>query len=114
MWTQKKDERAAGLVQPRLPDLPPLPRREDSSDELEEEIDAKRLGSTSTTPRSEPVRARDPSDYDKIMGINSVGPFSEKGEAREVDDVDNQPRKPLTSSIPRLNSDSGVGVLGKV
>ena len=39
-------------TQPSLPDLPPLPRGSDSSEELDEEKDAKRLRPTCTTPRS--------------------------------------------------------------
>ena len=64
-------------AQPPLPDLPPLPHGDESSDELDEEKDARRLRSTSTTPRSKPLRTRDPFDYDRIMGMNSARPSSE-------------------------------------
>ena len=39
----------------------------------EEEKDAKRMRSTSTTPRS--GRGTDPDEYDRIMGISSVLPL---------------------------------------
>ena len=39
------------------------------------------------------------------MGINAVGPSSEKGDAREVDDVNVQTSKLLESSVPGLDSD---------
>ena len=62
--------------------------------------------------RSEPLRTKDPFDYDKIMGIYSVGPFFEEGDERELTDVDSQPSKPLKGSVPRLDSDTGVGGIG--
>ena len=71
-----------------LADLPPLPSGlETSSDDLEKSKgEAKRLRSTSTTTRCEPLRARDPFEYDQMMGINSVGPSSEKGDEPELTD----------------------------
>ena len=70
-----------------LPDLPPMLAQggvDTSSDDLEEEKDAvqepKRLRSTSTTPRSDSTRAREPFEYDRLMGVGSVGPSSDEGD----------------------------------
>ena len=55
---------------------------------IEKKGEAKRLRSTSTTPRSEPLRARDRLEYDQIMGMNSVSPSSEEGDEQEVTESD--------------------------
>ena len=53
--------------------LPSLPDhlRTDADGPSYDEKGAKRLRSTSTTPRS--VRGTDPVDYDRAMGVTSVG-----------------------------------------
>ena len=77
---QKEDESPPVPNSP--PELPLLPSGlETSSDDLEEEKgEPKRLRSTSITPGSEPLRARDPLEYDQFTGIRSAGPFAEAGD----------------------------------
>ena len=57
------------LTLPSLPDH--LRTDEDGPSCNDDEKGAKRLRSTSTTPRS--VRGTDPGDYDRAMGVTSVG-----------------------------------------
>ena len=52
-----------------------MPQGDGSSDDLEEEKDAKRPRSTSTIPRS--GKGLEPYEYDRLMGARSVGSSSE-------------------------------------
>ena len=93
----------------QLPDLPSLPQGADSSDELEEENDTKRPRSTSTTPEA---NLSGPGIHLTMTGLWELtqrGPLLKKGGVREVDAVDSQTNKFLKGSIPRIDSDSGVG-----
>ena len=63
-------EEAADRLEP--PVLPEYLRGGDGPSGNEEENDAKRLRSTSTTPKS--ARGMDPDEYDCMMGIPSVHP----------------------------------------
>ena len=74
------------LVPPVLPDH--LRGDDDGPIRSDEEKEAKRMRSASTTPRS--VRGTDPDDYDRVVGVSSVGPqetirFGE-GNATDIDD----------------------------
>ena len=66
-------EEAADLLEPLL--LPERLRGDDGPSGNEEESEAKRPRSTSTTPKS--GRGIDPDDYDRLMGISSVNPSEE-------------------------------------
>ena len=69
------ERQRAFASQPQLPDLPLLPQGGEPSDELEEEKDAKRPRSRSTIPRS--GKGLEPYEYDRLMGVHSVGSSSE-------------------------------------
>ena len=91
---------------------PPIPEYlkgddEDGTSGSEEEKDAKRLRSTSTTPRS--GRGTDPDDYDRVMGISSaqpseIGRFGD-GNVTDVEGIDqgvandSEVSTPLTSNL---------------
>ena len=98
-----------------MPDLPPLPDGSDSSDGLEEENEAKRPRSTSTTPRTGSARGVEPFKYDRLMGVASVGPSSEGMEDREGTDDEANPQNGVTTDhtpIPDLYSGVGEGSSG--
>ena len=93
---------------PHLPDLPLLPQEGESSNGLEEEKEAKRPRSISTTPRS--GKGLEPYEYDRLMGVPSVGSSSEEirdGEGTEIEE--NLQVGVTNDSIPRPDSSSGVG-----
>ena len=96
--------------QPQLPDLLPLPLGSDSSDGLEEEKEAKRPRSTSTTPRS--GKGLEPYEYNRHMGATSVGSSSEEigdDEGTEVEETENKPQAGVTNdSLPGHDSSSVV------
>ena len=97
--------------QPALPDLLPPLEENVSSDGLEDEKDAKRPRSTSTTPRS--GKGLEPYEYDRLMGAPSVGSTSDElgdGEGTEADNLEENPDLGGTNdSLPGLESGSGVG-----
>ena len=80
---------------PSLPDH--LRDDEDGPSRSEEEKEAKRLRSASTTPRS--FRGTDPDDYDRVMGVASVGPQEtvELGERSDSDLEVNQDGAAITT-----------------
>ena len=69
--TRAAEEAADRLEQPVLPELSYL-RGHDGPSDNEEENDAKRPRSTSTTPKS--ARGMDPDEYDRMMGVSSAHP----------------------------------------
>ena len=99
---------------PALPPMAGLGSLHTLSDELDEEKgveqEAKRPRSTSTTPRSESAKAREPNEYDRPLGSGSVGPSSDEGdELGLTDGEDSDPHRSLEGYLPRLDLNSGVG-----
>ena len=96
--------------QPALPDLPP-PLEDASSDGFEDEKDAKRPRSTSTTPRS--GKGLEPYEHNLLMGVPSVGSTSEEvgdKEGAEADNLEENSNLGVTNdSLPELESGSGAG-----
>ena len=94
-----------------LPDLPPRPAVDDSSDDCGEEKEVNRPRSTSTTPGS--GKGLEPFKYDKLMGIPLVGSSSEDvcdGSETETEVVDNREQPGVTSDLhAKPDSSSGVG-----
>ena len=69
-WRRRKNPAVGYLAPPALPDH--LKDDEDGPTRRDEEKGAKQMRSASTTPRS--FRGTDPDDYDRVMGVTSVGP----------------------------------------
>ena len=71
------------------------------------------MRSTSSAPRSESARAREPFEDDHLMGIGSVGPSCDEGdELGLTDGEDSEPQKYLKDCPPRLEFNLTL-VLGK-
>ena len=101
---------------PSLPDH--LRDDEDGPSCSDEEKEAKRMRSASTTPRS--FRGTAPDDYDRVMGVTSVGPQETVGLGEEsVSDLEvdqdgvannsDNLTETRDESIPHHVSDSGAG-----
>ena len=99
--------------QPQLPDLPPAPQGGGLSEDTEEEKDAKRPRSSSTTPKS--GRGLEPYEYDRLMGAPSVGSTSEQlGTVNALKSEKLEKNLNLASLMTPFQSLSLILVLGRV
>ena len=101
-------EEAADLLEPPLP--PEHLRGDDGPSGSEEESEAKRPQSASTTPKS--GRGVNPDEYDRLMGISSVNPSEEDrlGDG-EVTDTEGMEEGVANDSIASTPIISGSGHL---
>ena len=97
-----------------LPDLPPLLHRDESSDSLEEEREAERPRSTSTTPRSGSGKHLEPLNTIVLSEVHQLDPpLKEKSKDQERTDVEEHPTKRVSLLTPLQFLTFAVLVLGK-
>ena len=104
-----KGPAAQASAQATLPDLPRRPDDSDVSRGCEAEKEAKRPRSTSTTPKS--VRGLEPYEYDRLMGVPSVGSTSGEERVGEATDPEN-PNTGVADDFAQRPDSSSVAVEG--